>query len=52
MGTKYIRYLQGATPYGHDLRWMQTIQRADHRAQDLGGNMGIDCGSLELLVPK
>jgi hypothetical protein len=31
---------------------MQALKRADHLAQNVGGDLGIECGSFKLLVAK
>ena len=49
---KDIRHFQGTWPHGSDLRRVQILQGTDDFAQDIGLDLGIQRGGLELLVSQ
>jgi hypothetical protein len=49
---KDVCYLERAMRHDGDLLGMQTLKRADHLAQNIGGDLGIKRCGLKLLVPK
>jgi hypothetical protein len=49
---KDVGYLERAMHHDGYLRRIQTIERADHLTQNIGGDLGIKRCGLELLVPK
>lgn len=50
--TKDVGHLQRAMRHGANLLRMQTLERADHLAQNIGGDLGIKRRGLKLLVPE
>ena len=52
MHTEDVGDFQGEAPHAADLRGWQNLQRADHRAQDLGGYVRIHRSGLELFVSE
>ncbi len=54
-GAEDIRDLQGRTPHGRNsvvLFRVQHLQGADHFAQEVGGDLGIERRRVQLLVPE
>jgi hypothetical protein len=47
-----IRDLQGRMPHAGDLRRVQSLDRADHFAQNVGGHLCIERRGFKLLVPE
>ena len=47
MGPEDVRDLEGRTPHGDNLCGVQILQRADHFAQDVGGNLGVQRGGVQ-----
>ncbi len=51
MGAEDVRDLEGATPHGN-LRRVRGLEGTDHVAQEVGGNLGIECCRFQLLVAE
>ena len=49
---KDIRHLERAMRHDGDLLRIQTLKRADHLTQNVGGDLGVKRCGLELLMPK
>ena len=49
---KDVRHLERAMRHDGDLLRIQTLKRADHLTQNVGGDLGVKRCGLELLVPE
>jgi hypothetical protein len=52
VGPEDIRDFQGRTPHGRRLGGVEALQRTDDLVQDLGGDLGVEGGGIELLVAE
>ena len=52
MGAEDVRDLQGRMPHGSCLHRLQALQLTDHFAQQVGGDLSVERGGLQLLVPE
>ena len=52
MAAEDVGDLQGAVRHEEGLRGLQSLQRADHLAQDLGGDVRVDRRGLQPLVAE
>ena len=47
-----VRDFQGRTPHGRRSGGVEALQRANDLMQYLGGDLGVESGGIQLLVPE